>query len=351
MKICRIDELKEGESLARAVFNTDYQILLADGTIMTEDYIDKLKSLGIIEVYIHDKNYRNDEAVSVLKQDTEKLIHLNVKNILEKHTYSHSKELQKLSQTADEIITNIVNEKDVVDRIYDIRERSSDLYEHSISTCTLATLVALKLKLDKKKIHDISVACLLHDVGLRYLDFEYINRHLDDFNAVETTEYYKHPIYGYSSLKEEEWISELAKSIILYHHEDINGSGFPLKIKGIPLEARIVSVCDFFDEMICGISQKRKKVYEAIENLRVYSGIKYEKKVVNALLEFLAVYPVGSTVLTNSGELGIVIRQNRGFSDRPIINVIRDKNGNAIKEPITIDMLDKKTIFIEKVVE
>lgn len=351
MKLCKIDEIKEGESLARAVFGTDYQILLADGTILTDDYIEKLKNLGIMEVYINDVNYRNAEAVLVMKQDMEELLHVNVKNILEKHTYSRNRELQKISQTADEIITNILEDKDVVDRVYDIRERSFDLYEHSISTCALATIVALKLKLDKKKIHDISVACLLHDIGLRYLNFDYVGRYVEDFNAVEANEYYKHPIYGYTSLKDEVWISDLAKAIILYHHEDIDGTGFPLKIKTTPLEARIVSVCDVFDEMICGICQKRKKVYEAIENLRIFCGVKYDEKVVKVILKFLAVYPVGSNVVTSEGETGIVIRQNKGFSDRPVIKVFKGKDGELLDEARIIDMMNNNTVFIEKVVE
>ncbi|MCL2719454.1 MAG: HD domain-containing protein [Lachnospiraceae bacterium] len=351
MKICKVEELLEGQILSRAVFSYDYQILLAEGTVLTEDYIEKLKRLGITEVYLYDENYRNLESVSVMKHEMKELIHKNVRNILEKHTYARNKELQKLSNTAEEIVINILKEKDVVDRVYDIRERSSDLYEHSVSTCSLATLVALKLGLEEERVHDISVACLLHDLGLRYLNFEYINRTIDDFNTVEAVEYYKHPIYGYTSIKEETWISELAKSIILNHHEYIDGSGFPMKIKDLPLETRIVATCDMFDEMICGIFQNRWKVYEAIENLKVLRGFKYDEKVVSALLEFLAVYPVGSIVVTNEEETGMVIRQNRAFSERPVLKIIRDKEGNPLKENKQVDMMKEKTIFIVKVIE
>ncbi|MCL2050639.1 MAG: HD domain-containing protein [Lachnospiraceae bacterium] len=351
MKLCKVEDLAEGQLLSRAVFSYDFQILLAEGTELTEDYIEKLKTLGVTDVYIFDENHRNIEAVSVIKQDIEVLIHKNVRNILEKHTYSRNKELRELSKTAEDIVVTILNEKEVVDRIYDIKERSSDLYEHSISTCSLAALVALKLGLNEEKVHDISVACLLHDIGLRYIDFDYHGRSIDDFNTVEAVEYFKHPIYGYSSIKEETWISDPAKMIILYHHEHIDGSGFPMKIKEIPLEARIVAVCDTFDEMICGICQERWKVYEAIENLKVLRGFKYDEKVVNALLEFLAVYPVGSIVVTNDGETGMVVRQNRAFSERPVLKIIKDVDGNPLKEFKLIDMMKKKTVFIVKVVE
>jgi HD-GYP domain-containing protein (c-di-GMP phosphodiesterase class II) len=268
---------------------------------------------------------------------------------MEKHIYAQNKELQKLDQTANEIISNILEESDVVDRIFDIKERSSDIYEHSISTCTLATLVSLKLRLDKKMVHDISVACLLHDIGLRYLSFDFENLDYDDFNNVEAAEYSKHPIYGYTSLKDETWISETSKMIILYHHECIDGSGFPMKMKDSPFEAQIVAVCEVFDEMICGICWKRRKVHEAIAHLRSYRGKKYNETIVNILLEYLAVYPVGTYVITNFNQMGVVIRQNRGFSDRPMIKLIKDENGNMLEEQIMIDLIQDFTVSIDKV--
>ncbi len=351
MKLCKVENLAEGDILARAVFAMDFRILLSEETRLSADYIDKLKSLGISEVYIHDENYKSVEAVVILKQEVEVLFKVKVKDILERHTYSQNKELQKLSQTADNIIFNILEEKKVVEKIYDIKERSSDLYEHSISICTLATLVALKMKLPKETVHDIGVSCLLHDLGLRYMTFDYTLRNMAEFLPVELMEYRKHPIYGYSTLKEEAWISSISKEIILYHHERKDGSGFPLKKKDIPLEAMIVGVCDCFDEMICGICCQRVKVHEAVEYLKVFKGIQFDEKVVDILLQFTAVYPVGSHVLTNVGETGIVIRQNSEFPDRPVIRIIKDKMGNNLVKPKEVNLISSKTVFVEKVLE
>jgi HD-GYP domain-containing protein (c-di-GMP phosphodiesterase class II) len=351
LKLKKLAEVKEGDLLARAVFSSDYQILLADDTILTVDYIEKLNALGITAVYVHAEGYRNEESVSAMMDEIEELFHENVKNILERHIYARNWELRKLSQTAEEIISNILEERDVINRIYDIRERSSDIYEHSIATCTLATLVSLKLRLDKKTIHDISVACLLHDIGLRYLNFEYDGRYLSDFNAVEANDYYKHPIYGYTSLKDESWISEIGKLIILYHHENLDGSGFPMKMKDAPLEAQIVSICNTFDEMISGICREQSKVHTAIEHLRVNRGKKYNDIIVNVLLEYLAVYPVGTNVITSDNEVGVVIRQNRGFSDRPVIKIFKDKDGLQLSELRIIDLKKEPTILIDKVLD
>ena len=352
MKLCRLTELKEGDRLARAVVSSDYRLLLPGKTVMTKDYIVKLSEFGVLEVYIYEGDYQLDEATELLVKDEVSVIfHEKVKSIMDKHVYSRNEKLQELTAAADEIIRNVMEEKDVIDHVYEMRERSADLYEHCISICTLATLVSLKLRLDKKTIRDISIACLLHDIGLRYMFFDVIGRNAEDLNAVEYSEYTKHPIYGYTSLKDETWISDVGKSIILYHHEHIDGSGFPLKMKESPLEAQIVTVCDVFDEMMCGICQKRRKVHEAIDYLREHRSVQYNEIIVNILLEFLAFYPIGTIVVTNVNETGIVVRQNRGFSDRPVIRIIKEEDGTPASGDKIIDLKKDKKLDIIKVIE
>lgn len=349
MKLKKLSELKKNEILGKDITTWDYQIILPAGAEIKEEYIQKLKDLGIEEVYIKEKE-STDEIV-ILKTEAGEAIRNKVKDILERHTYQNSSELANLSSAADNIISNILEEEKVVEKIFDIKERSADIYEHSISICSLAIITALKLGLEISKIHDIGVGCLLHDIGLRYTTVNYNNRALDTLDKQEIIEYKKHPIYGYSALKNEEWLSDLSKAIILYHHERMDGSGFPLKTKEIPFECRIVNVCDTFDEMICGIGYERVKVYEAIEYLKQLKEIMFDKGIVDTFLEFTAVYPAGSHVLTNEGELAVVLRQNRNFQDRPVIRIIRDKNGKDVREEVIKDLVKIHSVFIEKVID
>lgn len=349
MKLCRVADLKGGEILAKDVMTSDVRVLLSEGTVLRPEYIDKINRIGIIEVYIKEEEKILTEEVVLLKSETEGFFKDRVKSILEKHTYSRNDELMELSQTADHIITNILEEEEVVEKIYDIKERSSDIYEHSISICSLATLTAFKLKLSKEKVHDIGVACLLHDLGLRYLTIEYADQDIATLSKIELAEYMKHPVYGYSALKDENWISNVVKNIILYHHEKLDGTGYPLKAKEIPFETQIVNICDTFDEMICGIGCKRIKVYEAVEYLKSYRGIKFNSEIVDTFLEFTAVYPAGSQVLLSDNRIGKVIRQNREFPDRPVIQIMKDKDGKTVNEEIIVDLIKVNNIFIEKV--
>lgn len=348
MKICKVSQLKGGEVLARAVLTESYQVLLGEGTRLQPEYINKLQQLGIEEVFVETEDA---EKIEILREETETQFKEKVREILEYHTYSHNQELEQLAETADHLISSILKEKEVVEQVYDIRERSSDLYEHSISICTLAVLTALKLKMNREMVHDIGVACLLHDLGLRYLTIQYANQPIEELSKDARNEFMKHPVYAYSALKKEKWISDDVKNMILYHHEQMDGSGYPLHARMLTLESRVLNLCDAFDEMICGIGYKRRKVYEAIEELKKYRGIRYDGRILDAFLEFTAVYPAGTCVLTNEGETALIIRQNKQSPDRPVLRIVKDKEGNSLTKEVIKDLLVFTDVFIEKAVE
>lgn len=348
MKLCMVDELTGEEILAKDIFTIEYKILLSEGTVLKHEYIEKLKELNIRQVYIKEEE-PDTKTVMILKEDVEETFKSKVKSILEKHTYSHNNKLVELCQTADYIITNILEEEEVVEKIYDIKERSSDIYEHSINLCSLAIIVALKMDLPQEIVHDIGVSCLLHDLGLRYLAIEYGDQDLSELSEKELSEYKKHPIYAYSALRDETWISERSKNMILYHHERLDGSGYPLKATDICKECRIVQICDDFDEKICGIGCKRKKVYEAVEYLKSNKDIKFDGRIVDIFLEFTAVYPAGTIIKTNEGETGIVLYQNKQFPDRPVIRITKDRNGIAVDK--VKDLAEIRDVYVEEVIE
>lgn len=348
MKRCKVDNLTGTEILAKDVFTPEYQVLLSVGMPLKQEYIEKLRELEIKEVYIEDDEPYT-KSVVILKQEVEESFKFKVRSILEKHTYSHTEKLEELCQMADRIITNILEEDKVVEQIYDLKERSSDIYDHSISICSLATIVALRMELPQRTVHDIGVSCLLHDLGLRYISIDYADRDLEELSEVECAEYKKHPIYGYSALRGENWISNESKNMILYHHERIDGSGYPLKTTDISEECRIVQVCDAFDEMICGIGCKSVKVHKAVEYLKKNRNIKFDGKIVDIFLEFTAVYPAGSRVKTSKSETGVVLYQNREFPDRPVLRIIKDKDGKNVDR--VMDLAENKSVYIETVLD
>ena len=291
------------------------------------------------------------EKITILRDDVEEQIKNKIKDILELHIYQHTEGLEKIAETAQNIISDIIEEDEVIEKVYDVKERSADIYEHSLQVCTIATLIALKLGMTEKQVYDISVSSLIHDLGLRYLVVRYEDQDINLLPAKDQEEYKKHPIYGYTAVKNETWLSENAKEIVLNHHERKDKSGYPLGTDLLSRMTQVVGVCDEFDELICGVGKARVRVHEAINNVRNYSGIWFDSDIVDAFLQLIAVYPVGSRVKTNQGELGIVMRQNAHFPERPIIRIIKDQYGQDMGTEKVVDLIKETTVVIQEVVK
>ena len=347
IRLVEINNVKDGDILARAIVTDEYNELLPKGTVLKTDYIKKLEELDIKEVYIEGEGITEQDA-AILKEEVKEKCREQVQTIISKHTYkTDNSEMEALSKTAEDIISNILEDENVVEQVYEIKERSADIYEHSISVCSLSMLVALRLKFDRVSVNDIGIGCLLHELGLRYTTVDYENRDVNSFNEKTLTEYKKHPVYGYSAVQHENWLSRLSKEIILEHHERIDGSGYPLHTKDQSKEVCIVEVCDFFDEVLCGIGYEKLKVHEVIEYLKIYKGLSFAEDVVNELFSFVAVYPAGSKVITSNGEQAVVIGQNKGFPERPVLRLLTDREGNAVTDEVTIDLLEHNSMFIK----
>jgi HD-GYP domain-containing protein (c-di-GMP phosphodiesterase class II) len=401
MKLVTVEDLKDGDVLANDVLLEDYTVVIAKGTVIKKQYIDKLRELEIYTVYIEDeeqekkkepekKKTKKDEAkkgeakknedkkdeapketkpkskaksrtaksaprikpeeITILREDVKEQMQTKMKSLLDLHMRQHTKGLEKIADEAKTIITDILSEDSVAEKVYDVKERGADIYDHSIQVCTIATLIAIKMGMSEEEINDISVASLLHDLGLRYLVVKYENQDMHLLPAKEQEEFFKHTVYGYTAIKNETWLSENAKEIVLHHHERKDGSGFPLKTKKVSKATQIVGVCDEFDELICGIGKAKVRVNEAINTIRNYSGIWFDSDVVDMFLQLIAVYPAGSKVKTNKGEMGIVMKQNLHFPERPVIKIVEDKYGQHLHEEVLIDLIKDTTVVIEDLV-
>lgn len=400
MKLVTIEDLKDGDIIANDVMLEDYTVVLGKGTVIKEQYIEKLRDLSIFTVYIEEKTEEKPKApeenkkpeakpevapkaeenkakkpeenkpkkaeekkpenrrpklametVTILRDDVEQEIKNNIKDILELHVYQKTKGLKKIAETAQNIITDILEEDEVIEKVYDVKERSADIYEHSLQVCTIATLIALKLGLNEAQVYDISVSALIHDLGLRYLVVRYEDQDINLLPAKDQEEYKKHPIYGYTAIKNEDWLTNQAKEIVLNHHECKDASGYPLGTDLISRMTQIVGVCDEFDELICGIGKARVRVHEAINNIRNYSGIWYDSDIVDTFLQLIAVYPAGSRVKTNQGETAVVMKQNPHFPERPILRVTHDKFGQVIYGEKIIDLIKETKVVIQEVIK
>jgi putative nucleotidyltransferase with HDIG domain len=156
---------------------------------------------------------------------------------------------------------------------------------HSTRLAEWALHVAGELGLDHEYLGDIEVAALLHDIGKIGVSDAILNKPAK-LTAEEYEVMKKHPEYGWAVLRQVPGM-ERASLMILHHHENYDGTGYPGGLKGeeIPIGSRIVSVIDAFDAMVSMRPYRQGLPFEEAERrLLAARGTQFDARVVNSFL-------------------------------------------------------------------
>ncbi len=188
---------------------------------------------------------------------------------------------QELKESRFEVVQRLA-------RAVEIRE--SDTGNHILRMSYLCSRLAKELGLDDKQCELIRHASPLHDIGkIGIPDQVLLNSHRLTDEEWEIMRL--HPIMGAEILSgsESEFL-QMAESISLTHQERWDGSGYPNGLSGreIPIESRIVAICDVFDALVSKRHYKDAYPYElAVEILQNNSGTDFDPAVVEAFLRIM----------------------------------------------------------------
>ncbi|MDD5936129.1 MAG: HD domain-containing protein [Clostridiales bacterium] len=352
MKKISIDSLVGGEKLAKEICTSNGLVLVPTGSIIKYEYIQKMRELNIDEVYIEsEKNCKEQKIEENLLQESilQERCKYMVKETLEKYSYCASQELEEITMVADQIMEDVLSQPEVMYNVSYVKEKSETTYSHSVKVSSLSVLIALKMGLSKQRVRDIAIGALLHDLGMVYLPFSCENLVYEECSEEQKKEIRKHTITGFTMIESEKWLSNVAREIILSHHEREDGSGYPMRLEKnkVRLETKIVSLCDEFDKRVYGYVSKVQKVHDVIDYIVSQAGRKFDLNVVRKFIESVAVYPIGTYVKTNTNEIGVVVRQNNKMPTRPVIKII----GKGQREPLYRDLVEELTIFIKDTID
>ena len=122
---------------------------------------------------------------------------------------------------------------------------------HAMCVSDLAARLARELKLSEEEIREVALAGMVHDIGKLKIS-AYIYGRKEETMQIEETRYIRrHAQLGEQILRDEGFSKNIC-DMVLYHHENYDGSGYPFNLQGeeIPLGARILRVCDVFAALI-----------------------------------------------------------------------------------------------------
>lgn len=158
--------------------------------------------------------------------------------------------------------------------------------EHSKRVSELSLKIGKAINLKEDRLNLLKTAGLLHDIGKIAIDYSIIEK-TGKLTETEYLEVKKHTEIGYRILKTSIEYEDIAK-IVLYHHEKIDGEGYPEGIKGneIPLESRIISIADAYDAMTSVRPYKFKiKKEDAIKELLKSSNTQFDQSLVKIFID------------------------------------------------------------------
>lgn len=353
MRRISVENIRGTEILAKDIYDNMGTILMTAGTTMKKEYRQRLSALGIRNIYVEDELAQGVEEEEAVENKITEQCQQIMQDVLEKYLTSGNSEFDRLKSISQEVILDVMKKPQVMYNIAGIRSKSESMYSHSVSVCAMSVMIALRYGLPRKKVEEIAIGSLLHDIGFSVLCINDGDYSYDSLSKRDLQDLKMHVITGFEIVEKENWLPKEAKDIILSHHERLDQSGYPMRLPAekLGIGARIVAVCDEFDRMVYGHFTKQYKIYEAFERIISQGGQTLDAEIVKIFYESVAAYPNGSIVAANTGETGIVLRQNYRLPMHPVVRMLADADGKRYTGWVEKDLSKDVSIVIEDIIE
>lgn len=349
MRLISVDQLKEDMIIAKTIIRSNGTTLLGEGKKIKKNYIQRLKELGITEIYIKDsvKNNIKTESEDIIKLQTKKEAIVTVEELMGKVHFGRDIEVNRVKVIINEIIDELLYNDNILIKIADIRSVDDYTFGHCVNVGILSIATGISLGYTKDDLISLGIGGILHDIGKAKIAAQILNKP-SGLTDNEYTKIKKHSQYGYDILKEYTDLDESICNIALYHHERYDGQGYPQGIKGEELHefVKIVSIADVYDALTSNRSYKKKiPAYNAIEYIKSMSNHQFDGFIVKKFIENIALYPVGTEIVLNNGLKGYILESRKEFPTRPLIRITYDNN-KEVPKSYELDLIDHKSLVI-----
>lgn len=249
-------------------------------------------------------------------------------------------DVKEAKKTTTGIVESVLRNPDAFMLLQRMKNKNRYRYTHAINSCALAATFCRHLGFSKTEIHDISMGALMLDVGTTRLPDSLIDME-EALNPVSMKLVRHHVQFGMEILDNTPELPPVVREMLLTHHERINGKGYPAGLSGdqIPVSGRIAAIIDCYDAMISSRPYRKKiSPVEAISTLYNWRNIDFQEDLIEQFIQCIGAYPTSSLVELSSGQVGIVMSQNRVRRLYPKILLILTADGNPYESPQMLDL-------------
>lgn len=249
-------------------------------------------------------------------------------------------ELDKIDPMVEGMVDSIFRNKNALLPLAQLKSHDDYTFEHSVSVCALMVAFARGLELPREIIKEIASGALLHDVGKARVPDEILNKPAKLTDA-EFAKMKNHVVQSKIILQATPGVSQVAMDVASQHHERFDGTGYPNKLVGqeISLYGQMGSIVDVYDALSSNrVYHKGMPPSLALKKLLEWSNHHFDPKLVHVFIRAVGIYPTGSLVKLESGRLAVVQEQNENALLSPAVLAIFSTQKNAYIPPTRIDL-------------
>lgn len=274
-----------------------------------------------------------------------KLVYTAAKNVIEEAMLDvrmgRDINMDAVNQVVSEMADSVLRNPDALTSLSRLKHFDEYTFFHSVNTSLLALSLGRNLGIEKSRLHQLGVGTLLHDIGKTKVPLEILNKP-GKYEAHEFEIMKQHVMRGAEVLAGTTGLTENYLKPTLEHHERVDGTGYPYhrsksELSQFGMMAAVVDIYDAITSDRC--YHQAKPAHEALQFLYMISQKGHlEHTLVQRFIQVVGVYPVGSVVQLNTGELAVVSRINRQTPLTPEIIVVKGTGNTLLSHPEKVDL-------------
>jgi HD-GYP domain-containing protein (c-di-GMP phosphodiesterase class II) len=258
--------------------------------------------------------------------------------------------VKKVKRAVQMIVDQVLTNETSIMGLTTLRDYDEYTFTHSVNVCIFAVALGRKIGLTKLQLYDLGMTALLHDIGKAKIPIEILNKISglaeDEWRVIQA-----HPwrgamtLFGLRAYEETPY-----KSILVAHehHMKMDFTGYPRAIRPrtLGIFARIVAVADGFDAATTRRSYQTVPIEpdQVLREMWTNPRRGYDPILVKALINLIGVYPIGTCVILDTFEVGIVAQANadREMLNRPMVRIAIDPIGGTVAPPgVAVDLTER----------